>query len=270
MQENNVITTIQKNLEPFSESNPQSSINCNCKEQIESQIQLIDSLRIRIEELEIDSIIKNQEIKKLQQGFDDLFKFNKLRTKETINKDYEDAKWVDKGSNWRVKENDLKSSVMAAYLESENSSPSIYQENQETIVKLEQLHSQIQIITQENLDDKISLGHLRFLKDSFTNDHLIRYTKSDHFNSLGKRIKRLLNLLIYESLSEEFQQKNIILSQDLKEYTERGIIPELPKGCNCYREYEKSILFGKLNKNLKERVRKLIKIEKRLNTKKEN
>src|SRR6266536_4848050 len=38
-------------------------------EKINSQSRLIDSLRARIEELEVDSLIKNQEIKKIQQEF---------------------------------------------------------------------------------------------------------------------------------------------------------------------------------------------------------
>ncbi|GES94076.1 hypothetical protein GLOIN_2v967084 [Rhizophagus clarus] len=38
-------------------------------EKINSQSQLIDSLKARIEELEVDSLIKNQEIKKIQEEF---------------------------------------------------------------------------------------------------------------------------------------------------------------------------------------------------------
>src|SRR6266542_3221356 len=40
-----------------------------CKEQIDSQSQLIKSLKTRIEELETDSLIKTQDIKKLQNEF---------------------------------------------------------------------------------------------------------------------------------------------------------------------------------------------------------
>jgi len=95
MQENGVMESsaaVQKNLESQSssqeyllESDPQNPIinppepkkDCNCKE-IESLVQLIDSLRTRIEELEIDSIIKDQEIKKLQQEFSDFQKEGSL------------------------------------------------------------------------------------------------------------------------------------------------------------------------------------------------
>ncbi|CAI2166580.1 1979_t:CDS:1 [Funneliformis geosporum] len=50
----------------------ESKKDCECKEQIIAQEQLIDSLRARIEELETDSMIKNQDIKKLRQDFIDL------------------------------------------------------------------------------------------------------------------------------------------------------------------------------------------------------
>jgi hypothetical protein len=43
--------------------------SCECKEQINVQSQLIDSLRTRIEELETDFNNKDQDIKKLQQDF---------------------------------------------------------------------------------------------------------------------------------------------------------------------------------------------------------
>ncbi|PKC72936.1 hypothetical protein RhiirA1_489125 [Rhizophagus irregularis] len=41
----------------------------NCKEKIDSQVQLIDSLKNRIEDLENDSFIKTQDIKELQNDF---------------------------------------------------------------------------------------------------------------------------------------------------------------------------------------------------------
>src|SRR2546421_3095636 len=40
---------------------------CECKEQINFQLQLINTLKTRIETLETDSIIKDQDIMKLQQ-----------------------------------------------------------------------------------------------------------------------------------------------------------------------------------------------------------
>src|SRR5581483_684880 len=42
---------------------------CECEEQINNQLQLIDSLKVRIEELETDFYVKSQDIKILQQKF---------------------------------------------------------------------------------------------------------------------------------------------------------------------------------------------------------
>src|ERR1051325_2101730 len=50
-----------------SELNKLGKENCNCKELIEAQRQLIDSLRARIKKLEVDSNSKSQDIKKLRQ-----------------------------------------------------------------------------------------------------------------------------------------------------------------------------------------------------------
>src|ERR1043165_5396941 len=47
--------------------NMNSENSCECKEQINFQSQLIDSLRISVEEMEIDFDNKDQDIKKLQQ-----------------------------------------------------------------------------------------------------------------------------------------------------------------------------------------------------------
>ncbi|RGB28222.1 hypothetical protein C1646_797372 [Rhizophagus diaphanus] len=56
----------------------------NCKEKIDSQVQLIDSLKNRIEDLENDSFIKTQDIKELQNDFsyfiEDFEDFENLET----------------------------------------------------------------------------------------------------------------------------------------------------------------------------------------------
>ncbi|CAG8513438.1 742_t:CDS:2 [Funneliformis caledonium] len=217
----------------------------NNQRRIDSQSETIESLRDRIDELEIDSFIQNQNIKKLQQDF------NKLKIKDIINK----GKCDVKGHEKLVNDNGSIGSATSPLQIS-----STYSEDQGSIPKL--VHQIQQSITREN----ISLRNLRYLKHHFSINHLVRYTKSDDFNSLSERIKRLINLLIYESLSEEFQRKDVTLSQKLNEYIERGVIPALPKGYNSYKQYSESILFKKLNKILKERITKLIQIEKKLTT----
>ncbi|CAG8474834.1 3617_t:CDS:2 [Funneliformis mosseae] len=124
-------------------------------------------------------------------------------------------------------------------------------------IDFEQLHFQIQNI----YDCKASLKNLRYLKYFFSNDHLIRYTKSDHFNSLSEKIKRLINLLIYEILSDEFRRESVKLSQKLEEYIKRNLIPELPNGYNSYTEFENSKAFKFLSKMQRKRVKKLVRLE---------
>ncbi|CAG8513448.1 743_t:CDS:1 [Funneliformis caledonium] len=124
-------------------------------------------------------------------------------------------------------------------------------------IDFEQLHFQIQNI----YDCKASLKNLRYLKHFFSNDHLIRYTKSDHFNSLSEKIKRLINLLIYEILSDEFRRESVKLSQKLEEYIKRNLIPELPNGYNSYTEFENSKAFKFLSKMQRKRVKKLVRLE---------
>src|SRR5580698_1486565 len=75
-------TLYQEYLTQQIESELQSKLKkkkCKCKEQVEVQKQLIDSLKVRINKLETESITKNQEISKLSQDID---KFLELRTKE--------------------------------------------------------------------------------------------------------------------------------------------------------------------------------------------
>ena len=74
-----------------------------------------------------------------------------------------------------------------------------------------------------------------------------------------------MNRFIKESLSNEFNQQNVILSQDLKEYINRGIIPALPPEYNNYTTYEERTKLAGLKKSLKGRVRKLIILEKEKN-----
>ena len=92
-------------------------------------------------------------------------------------------------------------------------------------------------------------------------ERLIQITKSNDFNSLSEGNKRSIDLFIYESLSKEFEPENIMLSQNLEEYTKRDVIPELPMECNSYTELKNSIMYELLSKNQQKRVDKLIQIE---------
>src|SRR5687768_11419175 len=92
-------------------------------------------------------------------------------------------------------------------------------------------------------------------------ERLIQITKSNDFNSLSEGNKRSIDLFIYESLSKEFESENIMLSQNLEEYTKRDVIPELPMECNSYTELKNSIMYELLSKNQQKRVDKLIQLE---------
>jgi hypothetical protein len=166
---------------------------------------------------------------------------------------------VKLGSNDQEDNNSLNSFVDSPY--------SPFQENPETKgITSEQLHYKIQqIITRrKNYYIGLKLKHFRVLKRFFTINDFIQYTKTNYFNSLDDKPKELLNLLINSIFLNEFDQENVILSQNLEEYINRGIIPELPSEYNNYIEYEKSNLFNKLSEIRKERVRKLVILEKRL------
>ena len=133
------------------------------------------------------------------------------------------------------------------------------------ITSQEQLHAQIlQIIFSGR---KIRSKTFKFLKDPFTFDLLIQYTKSDHFDLLDKKVKTVINSIIYDALKREFNRKILNLSQDLEEYVKRDLIPELPVGYNSFAEYEEQCTaFDSLARKQKARVRTLAAFEKKSNS----
>ncbi|RIA92319.1 hypothetical protein C1645_874883 [Glomus cerebriforme] len=142
-------------------------------------------------------------------------------------------------------------------------------------LKHDQLHTQIQqIITQRKiLGNKIKLKHFKILKNSFTINDFIQYIKSDDFNSLSERPKKLINLLIQEmsklkskeqkdqkkkyninvsKIHNQFQNiikksfgQNILLEKEIKIITNSFIIDDII-------QYTKTIKFNSLGKNHKE------------------
>lgn len=62
--------------------------SCECEEQINIQSQIIDSLKVRIEKLETDSVVKNQDIKKLQQKFK-LARLSAVNGRQVVDRFYE-------------------------------------------------------------------------------------------------------------------------------------------------------------------------------------
>src|ERR1043166_9459411 len=109
---------------------------------------------------------------------------------------------------------------------------------------------------QEQLGFRVRLKHFKVIGKSFTISDFIQYTKTNQFDSLDNNSRRLLNIFIDETLSNEFSQKNITLSQNLDEYTSRGIIPELPLGYSNYSDYNTLTTSSGLSKTLRKRVNK--------------
>ncbi|GES94067.1 hypothetical protein GLOIN_2v1499883 [Rhizophagus clarus] len=176
----------------------------NYRKKIDTQANLINSLRARIEELENDTLEKDQHIKKLRQEIVDFPLSN--NSKDSFLKDYED---MMEHSNW----NNLS-------LNSSNN-------NNAT------LNSRVQEI--DTLYGRsVKLRQYKFLKSSYSINELIEYTKTDNFNSLNKKSKRYINFHVKNMLLQEFQKPIVILSQDLDEYIKRDILPRLPDGHGDY------------------------------------
>ncbi|CAI2165482.1 821_t:CDS:2 [Funneliformis geosporum] len=202
--------------------------------------ELIDyqSIMRRVEELERNSILANHELGRLRRENVDLNDKIPLLVQVEVNLQLKKFKK-------EISKNLPSSHPSSNYLSSQRDTD------------FDQLHTQIKKI----YDYKASLKNIRYLKHYFSNDHLIRYTKSEHFNSLSEKIKRLINLLIYEILSDEFRLESLKLSQKLEEYIKRNLIPELPNGCKSYTEFEYNKAFKFLSKMQKKRVKKLVRLE---------
>ncbi|CAG8761765.1 2067_t:CDS:1, partial [Funneliformis caledonium] len=119
-------------------------------EKIDTQSKLIDSLKARIEELETDSIIKNQDIKKLQQEFID-FK-NRDKKSNTLSKN--------------EKENeDLK--TVKTLIDTNISNPQNFEDVQEMFKQLKSYHRALIIAERKNLARNERIQALEgLLKDS--------------------------------------------------------------------------------------------------------
>jgi predicted RNase H-like nuclease (RuvC/YqgF family) len=169
------------------------------RKKIETQAKLISSLRARIEELENDSVKKDQNIKNLRQEVDD---FSLLYSED-----------MTESSNW----NSFSLNSSTNNNSSQNNSS---------------LNSKIQEISRL-YGNSVKLKQFKFLKTHNINE-LIEYTKTDNFNFLNKKSKRYINFHIKNMLLEEFQGPNVTLSQDLDEYIKRDILPTLPNGQDNY------------------------------------
>ncbi|CAI2182582.1 9790_t:CDS:1 [Funneliformis geosporum] len=134
-------------------------------------------------------------------------------------------------------------------------------EDEVITTNLEKLHAQINAESKIK-GESIKRRDFNFLYRTSNFKILIPYTKTQYFDSLSIKIKNFVNIIIYDVLKKEFIVQNLKLSQNLEEYTKRGLIPPLPAGYDSYAEYENSIMFCSLSKKQKSRVSKLVKFQK--------
>ncbi|CAG8713625.1 2772_t:CDS:1, partial [Funneliformis mosseae] len=114
--------------------------------------------------------------------------------------------------------------------------------NENNASKLKQLHAQI--IIQNKIRSKcIKRKDLTFLYRPSKFNILIPYTKTLYFDSLSKKIKNLLNIIINDELQKELILLELKLSQNLEEYIKRDLILPLSAGYNNYAEYKNSDIF---------------------------
>lgn len=159
---------------------------------------------------------------------------------------------------------------------------SLSKEDQE---KFEKVHSQIKKVVKQReiLGYKIKDKLMDLVGKHFTFDDLVQYVKTDLFSTWDHKIKDSLYVKIHQRLSSEFKKQNVKLSQNLEEYTSRGLIPALPSEplkrtfdstgievevqsrprFSNYTEYQQSDMFNKLDRPKRKRVEKLVELEKK-------
>ncbi|CAI2164687.1 3745_t:CDS:2 [Funneliformis geosporum] len=109
-------------------------------------------------------------------------------------------KQAKKETKSKLKQRDAENKEFENNLKSSKKSHGESADEQDSASK--QIHKKLQqIITKENLSSIVRFKQLLSLNDSFTHNELIRYTKTNDFNSLNDRTKRLINILIQDILS---------------------------------------------------------------------
>ncbi|RGB24855.1 hypothetical protein C1646_676049 [Rhizophagus diaphanus] len=194
----------------------------NVYEKINSQSKLIDALRARIEELEVDSLIKNQEIKKIQEEFNFIkkeiqsalaaptrdnkenvssIKDESIKDLGILESNYNNIGHYEKktSSNCTIEKEQRKSSTFDIYdiygkIQNEDNSRVVVSSNYRLplismvniFIKNRQVHSKV-IATINNFKSKnkiINGKAFYHLFDDFTINDLLEYEKSILFYSL--------------------------------------------------------------------------------------
>jgi hypothetical protein len=95
----------------------------------------------------------------------------------------------------------------------------------------------------------------------FGMNNLLKYEKSYLFQSLSNRVKGRIRASIVAELKDEFFNSKKKLTQPIKVYAEKKIIPPLPPGINSYTDYQKSYRYNNSSNKTKWRIQKIISLE---------
>uniref|UniRef100_U9TIL1 Uncharacterized protein n=1 Tax=Rhizophagus irregularis (strain DAOM 181602 / DAOM 197198 / MUCL 43194) TaxID=747089 RepID=U9TIL1_RHIID len=206
-----------------------------------SQTELIEALKSRVEELETESIIKNQDVKKLRQELE----LNKLRIKKSETKSKSDTKgksvdigdkqnpidheeiWNYEGLNWEdimnenlnllnISKTTHTEPSSSNHFSSSSQSNSLSREKSENIFLINQIHTRVQKIInrRENHGKKLKKKNFKILANDFTLNDLRQYTKSENFKSLKEKYfhKVWMNILQGALFQNYLMDIKIILS----------------------------------------------------------
>ncbi|RIA79164.1 hypothetical protein C1645_794789 [Glomus cerebriforme] len=97
---------------------------------------------------------------------------------------------------------------------------------------------------------------------AFNINALLAYERSNLFNSLSKIAKRSINISVNDELRDELSGKKKI-TQPLSVYINRKIVPSLPSGITSYTDFETTFKYQSLSSVKKERIQKVISMEKK-------
>ena len=230
--------------------------------------------------METDSIIKTQDIKKLQEEFDDFKKeihsklLNNDNVKNTLNKteliEYSNedgfVKPLESESHQEQYDYHLYQNIptcLGDYDDDsfQNSCEKLDEKTQN--FEFHKIHNEVLKIVNNfkkknrNYKDK-TFNCLLYM---FTTDEFLSYEKTSLFNSLDDESKRCFKITIKHRLADEVIGKRKKLSQPINVYIDRNLIPSLPAGINSYAEFEKTSEFNFLSQEEKMGIKKAISVE---------
>ncbi|RIA85380.1 hypothetical protein C1645_741610 [Glomus cerebriforme] len=253
-QQNEIIKKLETNSNDFLEI---KKVRENLEEKFVSQSQLIEYLNVRIEELEADSIIKDQDIEKFGKEFN-IFK-KEIRSSQNNKKivsltsnENDDVPLIF-GYNKKEKFNSRKLLDECYCVDSPSTANNLNKSN------IQNFHSKIIQFLDSDKNRKLKNNSFIYLQSSFTINDFLEYEKSIFFNFLDKDVQRCLKLTINEILSNEllsFKKKKI--SQPINVYVDRKLIPLLPLGIKSYSEFQKTREYNLLTDDEKKRIKKVI------------